>query len=293
MPFAIRSILTALVSLLFLKAQAQEMPDIRYPNRPKVPGILRLQIRERQPVTAGSKEFKVVERTIDWEVRETAIIICDMWDGHYCRLSAQRVGVMVPRMNQVVSSARSLGVMVIHAPSGTVDLYADTPYRKRMQQAPLAKGPDGWQFNKWCDCDLTREPELPVDVSKQACDDPIVGAVVRQFSKQHAGLDIIGYDGISDSGQEIWNFCEAEGIKNIVLMGVHTNMCVLGRPFGIRALVKLGRNVVLARDLTDAMYDPRQPPYVSHTRGTELVVEHIEKYWCPSILGSDLEKVAQ
>ena len=27
-------------------------------------------------------------------------------------------------------------------------------------------------------------------------------------------------------------------------------------------LVRLGRNVVLARDLTDAMYDPRQPPRV-------------------------------
>ncbi len=28
--------------------------------------------------------------------------------------------------------------------------------------------------------------------------------------------------------------------------------------------------------------------YVSHDEGTELVIEHIEKYWCPSILSSDL-----
>ena len=80
-------------------------------------------------------------------------------------------------------------------------------------------------------------------------------------------------------------------ISNVVLMGVHMNMCVLGRPFGIRQMVRLGKNVVLARDLTDAMYDPRQPPYVSHARGTELVVEHIERYWCPSILGADLTRV--
>jgi hypothetical protein len=65
-------------------------------------------------------------------------------------------------------------------------------------------------------------------------------------------------------------------------------MCVLGRPFGIRQQVRLGMNVALARDLTDAMYDPRQRPYVPHDRGTELVVEHIERYWCPSILGADL-----
>ena len=84
---------------------------------------------------------------------------------------------------------------------------------------------------------------------------------------------------------------EGEALRNVVLMGVHTHYCVLGRSFGIRAMVKLGKNVVLCRDLTDAMYDPRKPPYVSHQRGTELAVEHIEKYWCPSITSSDLVTV--
>ena len=56
-------------------------------------------------------------------------------------------------------------------------------------------------------------------------------------------------------------------------------------------MLKLGKNVVLARDLTDALYDPRQPPYVSHARGTEIVVEHIETYLCPSILSVDLTRV--
>jgi hypothetical protein len=39
---------------------------------------------------------------------------------------------------------------------------------------------------------------------------------------------------------------------------------------------------VLIRDLTDAMYDPQDRPQVSHERGTELVVEYIERHWCPS-----------
>ena len=74
-------------------------------------------------------------------------------------------------------------------------------------------------------------------------------------------------------------------------MGVHTNFCILNRSFGIRQMTKLGRNVVLTRDLTDALCDPRQPPFVSHARGTELVVEHIERHWCPSILSTDLTRV--
>ena len=59
-------------------------------------------------------------------------------------------------------------------------------------------------------------------------------------------------------------------------------MCVLGRPFGLRNLAKAGKNVVLMRDLTDTMYNSRQPPQVNHFTGTDLIVEHIEKYVCPT-----------
>jgi hypothetical protein len=75
------------------------------------------------------------------------------------------------------------------------------------------------------------------------------------------------------------------------LMGVHTNICILNRGFGIRQMTRLGFNIVLVRDLTDAMYDPRKRPFVSHARGTELVVEHIESKWCASILSEDLTRV--
>jgi nicotinamidase-related amidase len=275
--------LTVLIALLAAAPLAgQKVNDAPVANRPKVAGRLKLQLRER-------KDGKPVERTVELDVAKTAIIICDMWDDHYCKSAAQRIGVMASRMDAVLTAARERGVMIIHAPSGTVDRYADSPYRRRMQQAPKAKAPV--PIASWCNLDPKREPPLPVDVSKCSCDDPVVGPQVRRFSKQHPSLDIIGYDGISDSGEEIYNFCTAEGITNIVLMGVHTNMCVLGRPFGIRQMVRLGKNVALARDLTDAMYDPRQPAHVSHARGTEMVIEHIEKYWCPTIRGADLTRV--
>ena len=285
--------LTCLVTLplLALVVSIPAAPPDRQPEpvsvRPRVPGKLRLRLRQRQE--EGRGRFRAVERVAEWDVAETAIVVCDMWDGHYCKSSAQRVKEMVPRMNAVLTAARGHGVTIIHAPSGTMDVYAGTSHRKRMQQAGAAE--PRVPLAGWCDRDAGREPPLPVDVSKCACDDPVVGPAVRKFSRQHPGLDILGYDGVSDSGREIVNFCEQQGIKNIVLMGVHTNMCVLGRPFGIRQMVKLGKNVVLVRDLTDAMYDPRQPPYVSHARGTEMVVEHIEKYWCPSIQSEDLTAV--
>jgi hypothetical protein len=65
-------------------------------------------------------------------------------------------------------------------------------------------------------------------------------------------------------------------------------MCVLGRSFAIRQMVKLGKNVVLIRDLTDTMYDHRRKPFVDHFSGTDLVVEHVEKFWCPTATSADL-----
>jgi type 1 glutamine amidotransferase len=37
------------------------------------------------------------------------------------------------------------------------------------------------------------------------------------------------------------------------------------------------------RDLTDTMYNSRMSPFVSHFTGTDLIVEHTEKYVCPTI----------
>src|SRR6266404_5592235 len=102
-------------------------------NRPKVPGTLNLRTRRRNN--------KVSEGALRWDVAQTAIIICDMWDAHTCSLSAQRVVAMAPRMNQVINTARSLGVMIVHAPSDTMKFYNGTPWRERMQRAPMAASP--------------------------------------------------------------------------------------------------------------------------------------------------------
>ncbi|MCP4451721.1 MAG: ThuA domain-containing protein, partial [Planctomycetes bacterium] len=89
-------------------------------------------------------------------------------------------------------------------------------------------------------------------------------------------------DAISDSGIEIWSLLEHRGIKNIIVMGVHANMCVLGRPFGLRNLDRFGKSVVLMRDLTDTMYNSRMAPRVNHFTGTDLLVEHVETHVCPT-----------
>ena len=94
----------------------------------------------------------------------------------------------------------------------------------------------------------------------------------------------------SDNGPEIYSYLKQHGIKNLLVMGVHANMCILNRTFAIKQMTKWGIRCVLVRDLTDAMYNPKMKPFVSHEDGTERIIEHIEKYWCPSVLSADLVK---
>ncbi|MBI4662055.1 MAG: ThuA domain-containing protein [Verrucomicrobia bacterium] len=246
---------------------------------------LELHARSRQAIPATTNEFRVAEQTVRWNPKKTAIIICDMWDQHWCKGAAARVAEMAPRMNEVIKSARRRGVLIIHAPSDTMKFYENTPQRKRAQHAPKANPPA--DVSHWKSLNLAKEGPLPIDDSDGGCDDlpPCPGG--SPWKRQIATLEIMSEDVISDNGEEVYSVLAAHGIENVIILGVHTNMCVLGRPFSIRQMVSVGKNVLLMRDMTDTMYNSRRRPYVSHFVGTDLVVEHIEKYWCPSITSVD------
>ena len=190
------------------------------PPRPRVPGKLSLHLRDRKETPPGSGAFKAADRTGEWNVAETAIVICDMWDDGFCKISNQRVALMVPRMNEVISAARSHGAMIIHAPSATMNMYADTPNRRMMQQAKRAQPPV--PLLTTCPLDTGKEPPWPVDTSKCGCDDPVVGTLVRRYNRQHAGWTSSAI--CTAMRQEMFNF-HAGRIKNIVMMGISTNMC--------------------------------------------------------------------
>lgn len=246
--------------------------------------ILRFTARARVAEEAG--EPRVVERAAEWPAAETAVIVCDVWDRHWCASATRRVEAMTPRLEAILGELRRRGVLVIHAPSDTMEFYEETPQRQRAVQAPAAADAPA-EIDRWC-ARLPGEPPLPIDDSDGGCDCQPQCETHRAWSRQHPAITIAEADAVSDSGREIWNLLEARGIENVILVGVHTNMCVAGRPFGMRRLVEGGKNVVLVRDLTDAMYNPRRAPFVDHDRGTELVVAHLEEHVAPSVLADDL-----
>lgn len=240
---------------------------------------LRLQLRSRVEAFKGSAQWEEVRFEKSLAVPQTAVLICDMWDNHWCRGAAKRVNEMVMIMAPVVEAARAGGIRIIHSPSDVMDFYKDYPQRKRMLELPQVPPPEPATFS---------DPPLPIDDIEGGCDTGDQDH--KAWSRQHAGIHIAPDDVISDKGTEVYSYLRANGIGNLLIMGVHTNMCVLNRTFAIKQMTKWGVRCVLVRDLTDAMYDPKKRPFVNHARGTELVIEHIEKYWCPTVLSADLTK---
>ncbi|NQU23067.1 MAG: ThuA domain-containing protein [Candidatus Nealsonbacteria bacterium] len=249
---------------------------------------LSLQTRSRAPVDGADGQFKIVYKTVHWAPEKTAIIVCDMWARHWCDGACDRGSQLAPRMNRFVTEARKRGVLIVHAPSSGMKHYADHPARKRATDAPKAgnvpKGMGGWAGL----LPHEKKEDWPIDQSDGGCDDQPKCPSRPMDVHQTAAIEILDEDAISDSGVECWNLFEQRGIDNVILLGVHTNMCVIGRPFGLRSMVRVGKNVLLVRDLTDTMYNSRSEPQVSHVRGTELIVEYIEKHVCPTIASTAL-----
>ena len=57
---------------------------------------LTLHTRRREPIAGSTNEWKVTEKPVQWDPKQTALIICDMWDKHWCQDATERVGEMAP-----------------------------------------------------------------------------------------------------------------------------------------------------------------------------------------------------
>jgi nicotinamidase-related amidase len=237
-------------------------------------------LRSRVQLFRGGNAWNEVHADYQFDPAKSAVIVCDMWDKHWCTGANVRVAALVKRMEPFLESMRRKGVIIVHAPSDTMAYYANTPQRAKMVQLPHITPPEELKLTA---------PPLPIDDSRGGCDTP--GETEHQaWQCENPGLRIAPEDYISDNGQEIYNLLRARSIETVFYTGVHANMCILNRTFAIRQMTKWGVRCILLRDLTDAMYNPQDAPHVSHAQGTELVIQYIEKYWSPTALSRDVQE---
>ncbi len=229
----------------------------------------------------GFLVWQVQSTHVPWDPDHTALLICDMWDHHWSRGATKRTGQLAPQIDALARTLRTCGVSIVHCPSGTMSFYASTPAYQRLH----AELPP--PLRNVCPPSY---PTLPIDDSDGGSD---TGELVDEavWTRQHPTIAIdMDRDIVGEDPQYLFAYLRQHLIQTVLVAGVHTNMCVLNRPFGIKQLTLHGFQPYLVEDLTDAMYNPARKPYVSHDAGTQLVVHYIQKFICPTVTSRAIQE---
>ncbi len=224
-------------------------------------------LQTRDPATGAVKRSNEVV-----DPRNVGVIAVDVWNYHWCKTATMRVDAFIPRMNKALDAARSLGITVMLCPSDVVDNYVGYPQREVIFTLPKVSVPN--PVNVTC-------PPVP-DAGGCACGRERC-AVNYGWDRMHPGLRIADGDLMPDTQQEVYAICQQRGLTHLIYVGFHTQVCLLGKPMGLKAMKSAGLNCVLARDMTDAHpgYDPARN--FTPDLNTEQVIEHFEKHLAPTI----------
>lgn len=183
-----------------------------------------------------------------------------------------RVDAFVPRINKALAAARELGMPVFLCPSDVVDNYVGYPQRDAVFSLPKVTVTN--VINVTC-------PPVP-DAGGCACGRERCGGSYG-WDGMHPELVIGSNDWMPDTQSEVYALCQKYGLTHLIYVGFHTQVCLLGKPMGLKAMKSAGLQCVLARDMTDAHpgYDPARN--FTPDLNTEQVVEHFEKHLAPTI----------
>ena len=110
----------------------------------------------------------------------------------------------------------------------------------------------------------------------------------------HPAFKIGAHDLMPDTQAEVYAICQERGLSHLLYVGFHTQVCLLGKPMGLKNMKAAGLRCLLARGMTDA--HPGYAPERGFTPdlNTRQVVAHFENHLAPTIhLEEELEKLGK
>ena len=186
---------------------------------------------------------------------EIGVVVMCPWSEHPCATAQVTSGDAWPVISEIIDEVRRIGVNIIWVPNGIYDpLDESAPGRKNVLDVEL----------------LCVQPSDFVNIlsgENYAHDNCMCGPQLNYcdhscnlFSFTLPGcLSIQKNDFSIWSVDELYSVCKARGIKLLVYVGCHTDMCVIGLARGgLMRMMKAGLDCVLVRDIVDPYlkYDP-------------------------------------
>lgn len=233
------------------------------------PRPLSLTLQTRDPQTS-----QVVVKTESVDSARVAVVVVDPWNFHWCLTACERVSAMVPRWNRVLECARQLGMPVIWTPSDVVGMYSGYPQRERALAVPLVPVPK-----------VREMPPARFTAPGGGCMcGPGLTCVVNYgWDGMNPDLVLADADLIASSTEEVYSLLKQRGITHVIYMGLHTNMCLFGKPGALKFMVQAGLKCLLARDVNDAFTSYNPATGFTPDKGTQQTDEDLERAGVPTI----------
>jgi len=229
--------------------------------------VIELTLQRRDPATG-----KITIRKEKVDAAKVGVVIVDMWNFHWCKTSTARVAALVPRMSVVTETAHRLGMTLFWCPSDVADNYVGTIQHEAAMAVPLHPLP------------VLKEISCPAAPDGGGCTCGRERCSVNYgWDAMHPDLKMHDDDFMPNDLPTLYSLCVERGITHLIYLGVHTQVCLLGKSIGLLNMSKAGFQCILARDLTDAhgLYDPEKG--MTPDQFTAKVVAHFEKYLAPTI----------
>ena len=215
---------------------------------------------------------------------ETVIYI-DMWRSHWCTYYNDREFFFTPRINEIAQRARAVGVPIVHISMGA-DAFTGRTHQRKSGRTAVARGnlsvleqynaqaaryhkhyipgfvdscvyKDQQRFGKYRDNHLTRAIAV-------ASDD----LIVQNFKE--SAMSFVGL-----------------GAKTVIVLGQHTNMCLMAVFLYCR---EVGLDLVIVRDLVDTcwVFENQKMHCPTHSMANHVVNSYFEQTFGSSITSYDL-----
>jgi nicotinamidase-related amidase len=189
----------------------------------------------------------------EWSLpaRETALVLVDCWAEHFIRSHEETSGRIIrERLMPAVEASRRAKVVVIHAPSPAYahaysQWHPDVPADGPSSSAPAGPGPGEWPPAAFRRREGEYAPFARPAESK-------ITEWVKEPSRYRIAEELgpVPGDFVVATGEQLHRLLGQRKILHLVYAGFATNLCVLFRDYGTRAMAARGYNVLLLRDGT-------------------------------------------
>ena len=237
------------------------------------PASINVTLRTRVQPFKNLDEWKETTTSFNLAPKDTAIVICDMWDKHWCPSASRRCGEMAVKMADVVNVARKKGILIIHAPSDTMSSTRTRRPASDCRTSRRSRCPSRWI------CPIRSVPSTTATVGAttirqivQGVEPATRGHSHRRGTRRH----------LRQRPRDL-QLSERERHRHHPDHGSphqHVRAASVVRDQTDDA----GGHAPHPRaDLTDSMYNPKSKPMVTHDEGTQRIVQFIENTGVPLV----------